>query len=202
MRNKIPLSRGLGSSSTAIVAGLVAANAMTGNTLTKDELVSMATEIEGHPDNVAPAILGGFTISYMEDKLAHAFSFIPVKKFKLVAVVPAMPLATSKARAAIPIQVPHCDAVFNASRTALLIGALMSGEYDYLPAALEDKLHQPYRTALIPGMQEAFVIAKAKGAYNAIISGAGSTLMAYAPMTSNTEEIGRAMVEALASTMA
>ncbi|MDD4321367.1 MAG: homoserine kinase [Acidaminococcaceae bacterium] len=199
MRNNIPLSRGLGSSSTAIVAGLFAANAMTGNTLTKDELVSLATEIEGHPDNVAPAILGGFTISYMADNLAHAFSFIPVKKFKLVAVVPAMPLATSKARAAIPRQVPHCDAVFNASRTALLIGALMSGEYGYLPAALEDKLHQPYRAGLIPGMQEAFAIAKAKGAYNAIISGAGSTLMAYAPMTSNTEEIGRAMVEVLAS---
>jgi homoserine kinase len=199
MRNNIPLSRGLGSSSTAIVAGLVAANEMTGNTLTKDELVNIATEIEGHPDNVAPALLGGFTISYMVDKVASSFCFVPAKKFKLVAVVPSMPLSTAKARAAIPLQVPHCDAVFNASRTALLIGALMSGEYNYLPTALEDKLHQPYRAALIPGMQEAFAAAKAKGAYNAIISGAGSTLMAYAPITSNTDEIGKAMVAALAS---
>ncbi|NLU45005.1 MAG: homoserine kinase [Acholeplasmataceae bacterium] len=199
MRNNIPLSRGLGSSSTAIVAGLVAANEMTGNTLTKDELVGMATEIEGHPDNVAPALLGGFTISYMVDKIAHSFCFVPAKKFKLVAVVPEMPLSTARARAAIPSQVPHGDAVFNASRAALLIGSLMSGEYKYLPAALEDKLHQPYRAELIPGMHEAFVAAKAKGAYNAIISGAGSTLMAYAPVTSNTDEIGRAMVEALAS---
>jgi len=199
MRNNIPLSRGLGSSSTAIVAGLVAANEMTGNTLTKDELVGMATEIEGHPDNVAPALLGGFTISYMVDKIAHSFCFVPAKKFKLVAVVPEMPLSTARARAAIPSQVPHGDAVFNASRAALLIGSLMSGEYKYLPAALEDKLHQPYRAELIPGMHEAFAAAKAKGAYNAIISGAGSTLMAYAPVTSNTDEIGRAMVEALAS---
>jgi len=199
MRNNIPLSRGLGSSSTAIVAGLVAANEMTGNTLTKDELVGMATEIEGHPDNVAPALLGGFTISYMVDKIAHSFCFVPAKKFKLVAVVPEMPLSTARARAAIPSQVPHGDAVFNASRAALLIGSLMSGEYKYLPAALEDKLHQPYRAELIPGMHEAFAAAKAKGAYNAIISGAGSTIMAYAPVTSNTDEIGRAMVEALAS---
>lgn len=199
MRNNIPLSRGLGSSSTAIVAGLIAANAMTGNTLTKDELVGLATELEGHPDNVAPALLGGFTISYMEDELAHAFSFVPAKKVKLVAVVPEMRLATTKARAAIPAQVPHKDAVFNASRTALLVGAFMSGEYTYLPAALEDKLHQPYRASLIPGIEEAFAAAKTKGAYNAIISGAGSTLMAYAPITSNTDEIGKAMVEALAS---
>jgi homoserine kinase len=197
MRNNIPLSRGLGSSSTAIVAGLVAANEMTGNTLTKDDLVGLATEIEGHPDNVAPAILGGFTISYMVDMAAHSFCFVPAKKFKLVAVVPSMPLSTAKARAAIPKQIPHCDAVFNASRTALLIGALMSGEYGYLSTALEDKLHQPYRAPLIPGMHDAFAAAKANGAYNAIISGAGSTIMAYAPITSNTEEIGRAMVAAL-----
>ena len=199
MRNNIPLSRGLGSSSTAIVAGLMAANYMTGSTLTKADLVNLATEIEGHPDNVAPALLGGFTISYMEDKTAHSFSFIPAKKLKLVAVVPSMPLSTSKARAAIPTLVPHCDAVFNASRTALLIGALMSGEYNYLPAALEDKLHQPYRASLIPGMEEAFTAAKAMGAYNAIISGAGSTLMAYAPVTGNPDEIGQAMVAALAA---
>ena len=199
MRNNIPLSRGLGSSSTAIVAGLMAANYMTGSTLTKADLVNLATEMEGHPDNVAPALLGGFTISYMEDKTAHSFSFIPAKKLKLVAVVPSMPLSTSKARAAIPTLVPHCDAVFNASRTALLIGALMSGEYSYLPAALEDKLHQPYRASLIPGMEEAFTAAKAMGAYNAIISGAGSTLMAYAPVTGNPDEIGQAMVAALAA---
>ena len=199
MRNNIPLSRGLGSSSTAIVAGLMAANYMTGSTLTKADLVNLATEMEGHPDNVAPALLGGFTISYMEDKTAHSFSFIPAKKLKLVAVVPSMPLSTSKARAAIPTLVPHCDAVFNASRTALLIGALMSGEYNYLPAALEDKLHQPYRASLIPGMEEAFTAAKAMGAYNAIISGAGSTLMAYAPVTGNPDEIGQAMVAALAA---
>ena len=199
MRNNIPLSRGLGSSSTAIVAGLMAANYMTGSTLTKADLVNLATEMEGHPDNVAPALLGGFTISYMEDKTAHSFSFIPAKKLKLVAVVPSMPLSTSKARAAIPTLVPHCDAVFNASRTALLIGALMSGEYSYLPAALEDKLHQPYRAPLIPGMEEAFTAAKAMGAYNAIISGAGSTLMAYVPITGNTDEIGQAMVAALAA---
>ena len=198
MSNNIPLSRGLGSSSTAIVAGLVAANHLTGNTLSKNEIVQLATEIEGHPDNVAPAILGGMTISYVDNGRASSLKFLPLKPFKLVAVVPDMPLATSLARRAIPKTVPHQDAVFNTSRAALLVGAMLTGDYQHLAAGLDDRLHQPYRAHLIPGMEDAFKAAVNNGAFNAIISGAGSTLMAYVPINVSCEAVGEAMCKALA----
>ena len=197
MSNNIPLSRSLGSSSTAIVAGLVAANHLTGNTLSKNEIVQLATEIEGHPDNVAPAILGGMTISYVDNGRASSLKFLPLKPFKLVAVVPDMPLATSLARRAIPKTVPHQDAVFNTSRAALLVGAMLTGDYQHLAAGLDDRLHQPYRAHLIPGMEDAFKAAVNNGAYNAIISGAGSTLMAYVPINVSCEAVGEAMCKVL-----
>ena len=197
MSNNIPLSRGLGSSSTAIVAGLVAADHLTGNTLSKNEIVQLATEIEGHPDNVAPAILGGMTISYVDNGRASSLKFLPLKPFKLVAVVPDMPLATSLARRAIPKTVPHQDAVFNTSRAALLVGAMLTGDYQHLAAGLDDRLHQPYRAHLIPGMEDAFKAAVNNGAFNEIISGAGSTLMAYVPINVSCEAVGEAMCKAL-----
>lgn len=196
MQNRIPLSRGLGSSSTAIVAGLTAANLLTGSTLSKERLLDYATEIEGHPDNVAPAILGGITISYMDQQGAHSLRFVPRQELCFIAVVPDQPLSTHKARQAIPQQISHADAVFNASRTALYVGALLSGDYQYLSAALEDRLHQPYRMPLIPGMADVFAAAKASGAYGAIISGAGSTLMAYADPHKDCKKIAMAMIEA------
>lgn len=196
MQNRIPLSRGLGSSSTAIVAGLVAANLLTGATLSKEQLLNYATEIEGHPDNVAPALLGGITISYMDEQGAHSLRFLPQKELRFIAVVPEQPLSTHKARQAIPQQIPHQDAVFNASRTALYVGALMSGNYQYLSAALEDRLHQPYRMPLITGIEAVFEAAKSSGAYGAIISGAGSTLMAYADPEKDCTKIAAAMIDA------
>ena len=198
MLNRIPMSRGLGSSSSAIVAGIHAANELTGNTLSQDELLGIATEIEGHPDNVAPALYGGFTISYMDaQNKAHSLRSLPAKPLQFVAVVPDRRLATSLARQAIPETVPHHDAVFNSARTSLLVGALMTGQYEYLGTALEDKLHQPYRAHLIPGLYEAFDAAKAAGAYNAIISGAGSTIMAYVPMDVDAVGVAEAMKAAL-----
>ncbi len=193
MDNKIPMSRGLGSSSSAIVAGLYAANILSGNKFTKDELLDFATEIEGHPDNVAPALLGGFTISYMEGKEAHSLRVLPAKPLKFIAVVPERRLPTTLARQAIPASVPHHDAVYNTSRAALLVGALLSGKYEYLGAGLEDKLHQPYRAHLIPGLADVFAAGKEAGAYNVIISGAGSTVMAYADVDADCEKIARAM---------
>lgn len=196
MHNRIPLSRGLGSSSTAIVAGLMAANYLTGSTLTRQQLVDYATEIEGHPDNVAPALLGGFTVSYMSHGKAASLRFVPKKPLSFIAAVPAEPLSTARARQAIPEVVSHKDAVFNAGRSALLVSALLTGEYKFLPDALEDRLHQPYRMPLINGTQAVFKAAKNAGAYGAIISGAGSTLMAYAAADADSEAIGRAMQQA------
>ena len=143
MHNRIPMSRGLGSSSSAIVAGIYAGNILSGNRFDDDELLGFATEIEGHPDNVAPALLGGFTISYMEGTKAHSLRVEPAKPLKFIAVVPERRLPTVLARQAIPKSVSHHDAVFNTSRASLLVGALLSGEYRYLAAGLEDKLHQP-----------------------------------------------------------
>ncbi len=199
MHNRIPMSRGLGSSSSAIVAGLHAANILCGNYFTKDELLGMATDIEGHPDNVAPALYGGFTISYMDNGKAHSLRVLPAKPLKFIAVVPARKLPTVLARQAIPANIAHKDAVFNTSRASLLVGALLSGNYEYLGAALEDKLHHPYRAHLIPGLYDVFEAAKAAGAYNAIISGAGSTVMAYAAPDSDCLSIAEAMKEVFAA---
>ena len=143
MHNRIPMSRGLGSSSSAIVAGIYAGNILSGNRFNDDELLGFATEIEGHPDNVAPALLGGFTISYMDGLKAHSLRVEPAKPLKFIAVVPERRLPTVLARQAIPKEVPHHDAVFNTSRASLLVGALLSGDYQYLSAGLEDKLLQP-----------------------------------------------------------
>lgn len=198
MINRIPMSRGLGSSSSAIVAGLYAANALCDDYYTKEELLDVATDIEGHPDNVAPALFGGFTISCMEKGKAHSLRLMPEKPLKFIAVVPDSKLPTTLARQAIPATVPHHDAVYNTSRASLLVGALLSGHYEYLGMALEDKLHQPYRAHLIPGLQDAFEAAKAAGAYNAIISGAGSTVMAYASPEADCEHIAQSMVQTFA----
>lgn len=198
MVNNIPLSRGLGSSSAAIVASLFAANVLTGSTFSKEELLNFASEIEGHPDNVAPAIFGGITISYTENNTAHSLRFLPEKPLNFIAVIPEQPLSTVDARKAIPKNISHEDAVFNASRTALLIGALFSGEYKFLSAALEDRLHQPYRIPLIKGTEAVFDAAKQNGAYGAIISGAGSTLMAYASPQQDCDLIAEKMVHAFA----
>ena len=196
MHNRIPMSRGLGSSSSAIVAGIYAGNILSGNRFNDDELLGFATEIEGHPDNVAPALLGGFTISYMDGRKAHSLRVEPAKPLKFIAVVPERRLPTVLARQAIPKTVSHHDAVFNTSRASLLVGALLSGEYQYLASGLEDKLHQPYRAHLIPGLEDVFEAARNAGAYNAIISGAGSTVMAYADVNADHEKIARAMQDA------
>ena len=198
MKNNIPLSRGLGSSSSAIVAGIYAAHCLSGKKLSYQQMLTLATAIEGHPDNVAPALYGGLTISYTDNQGPHSLRLLPAKPLKFIAVVPATPLSTSLARQAIPATVPHGDAVFNTARASLLIGALLSGQYDYLAAGLEDKLHQPYRAKLIPGLEQVWEAARKAGAYNAIISGAGSTVMAYAPWEADHEAIGRAMQDAFA----
>ena len=162
--NAIPLSRGLGSSSAAIVGGLVAANAIVGNRFNQAEILDMATEMEGHPDNVAPALYGGFTISVMAGGQVTCLRLPLPQQLKLVVCIPEFRLSTHKARQAIPAMVPHKDAVFNVSRAALLVGALASGKLECLGEALNDKLHQPYRASLIPGMPEVFTAGRAAGA--------------------------------------
>ena len=131
MNNGVPLSRGLGSSATAIVGGLKAANECLGNPFTNRDLLQMATEIEGHPDNVAPAIFGGFTISIVRNGKPECFSLMPKLPVKLVVTVPDFFLPTKAARAVLPAEVPMKDAVFNIGRAAMLTAALCKGNKSF-----------------------------------------------------------------------
>ena len=194
MTNHIPLSRGLGSSAAAIVAGLKAANALLGNRFSRRELLQMATNIEGHPDNVAPAIFGGFTISVVTRGRVECFSLMPRMPLKLVVAVPEFPLSTRLARSVLPEQVKMKDAVFNLSRAALLVAVLTKGQPRFLRNAFADALHQPYREKLIPGMKDVFRAACRAGALGASLSGAGPCLIAYT--LENEAAVGQAMVEA------
>ena len=196
-QNNVPLSRGLGSSSTAIVAGLMAANEIVGSPLDKNALLKLATELEGHPDNVAPAIFGGFTVSVMSNGEVQTFNFMPRIKLKLIVTVPDFELSTRLARKVLPKNVSMKDAIFNVSRASMLIAALVKGREELLPFAFDDALHQPYRKKLVPGMTEVFDAAKSAGALGAAISGAGSCLIAFTTAKSHLEDkIASAMVAA------
>ena len=196
MDNGVPLSRGLGSSATAIVGGLKAANECLGNPFTNRDLLQMATEIEGHPDNVAPAIFGGFTISIVRNGKPECFSLMPKLPLKLVVTVPDFFLPTKAARAVLPAGVPMKDAVFNIGRAAMLTAALCKGNKSFLRSVFDDALHQPYRAKLIPGMYDVFKAARAAGALGASMSGAGPCLIAFT--VENADAVGMAMRDAFA----
>ena len=196
MNNGVPLSRGLGSSATAIVGGLKAANECLGNPFTNRDLLQMATEIEGHPDNVAPAIFGGFTISIVRNGKPECFSLMPKLPVKLVVTVPDFFLPTKAARAVLPAEVPMKDAVFNIGRAAMLTAALCKGNKSFLRSVFDDALHQPYRAKLIPGMYDVFKAARAAGALGASMSGAGPCLIAFT--VENADALGMAMRDAFA----
>lgn len=191
MKNEVPLSRGLGSSAAAIVAGVKAANVLIGAPFRKHEMLQIATEIEGHPDNVAPAIYGGFTISIMRNGKPESFSFMPRLNLKLVVAIPEFPLSTRTARSVLPLSVPMKDAINNIGRSSMMVAALMRGNIHFLRHSFDDALHQPYRSKLIPGMYEIFAAARRAGAIGASLSGAGPCLIAYT--VDNPEEIGAAM---------
>jgi homoserine kinase len=200
MHNQIPLSRGLGSSSAAIVGGLLLANQLAGEPLAEEQLLSMATELEGHPDNVAPALLGGLVISatgFSDGAVSVPFSF--PKELSIVACIPSFHLATELSRRSLPATVPHRDAVFNLSHVALFLAALEQKRFDLLPAATEDRLHQPYRLGLIPGASAVMQRAKQAGAVAAMISGAGPTMLALIPPKAAADRVGAVMVEAFST---
>lgn len=174
----IPMARGLGSSSACIVAGLIGANALLKNPCTREELLTIAAEIEGHPDNVAPALLGGFVASCIQDGRVYSVKKEVSPMLEFAVFVPDFELLTEKARAALPQSVAHADAIYNLSRAALLQAALCEGRLDLLPVATGDKLHQPYRLPLIAGGEGVFALAKEAGASAVCISGAGPSILA------------------------
>ena len=195
LRNSIPVSRGLGSSSTAIVGGLVGANALLGEPLDRERVLALAVELEGHPDNVTPALLGGFQVtSLTESGLIH-LRVPPPRGLRAVVCVPNVGVSTAEARRVLPQAYSRADAVFNIGRVSLLVAALLTGQLDALRAAMEDRIHQPYRAALVPGFEAALRGALEAGAAGACLSGSGSTMLALT--TANEAAIGEAMVAAV-----
>jgi homoserine kinase len=195
-RNDIPLARGLGSSSAAIVGGCVAANELLGAPLTGSELFAIEAEIEGHPDNVAAASFGGLTVCYQTADGPHWLEITPLAPPKAVVAIPEHVVSTEEARRALPDSVPRADAVLNVGHAAAVVAAFATGAHAALGAALEDRLHQPYRAHLVPGMDEAIAAACEAGAFGAALSGSGPTIVAFA--ASREEAVAAAMKAALA----
>lgn len=176
IESEIPVSRGLGSSAACIIGGILAANELSGNKLSQQEVLELATEIEGHPDNVAPALLGGMVVSVYESEVYY--SKINIKEgLKFLALVPNFKLPTKKSRSILPKVIPYSDAVFNVGRVALMVSALHNGEFDLLRVAGEDRLHQHYRGTLIDGYQKILRESKKLGAKGVFLSGAGPTIL-------------------------
>lgn len=178
VKQDVPISRGLGSSSTCIVGGLMGANEILGGRFSKDELLDMAVEIEGHPDNVAPAILGGMIVAVMEDKKTYYDKINVSKGLKFVSIVPDFRLSTEKARSVVPKAISMKDGVYNVSRAALMVASFVSGKHELVKYACKDAFHQNYRSKLIPGFEKVYNKSYELGAYGCYISGAGPTIMA------------------------
>ncbi|MDO9591975.1 MAG: homoserine kinase [Erysipelotrichaceae bacterium] len=178
----IPISRGLGSSAASIVAGLYAANYLMDGRLNEEKIASLATKLEGHPDNVITCIEGGMVISVISENGEVTTARVAVAPgVRLVVMVPDYKLSTKMSRSVLPSSYTRADMVYNVSRVALLVSALSSGEFGKLRVALGDRIHQPYRLRLIPGAGSIFEICRREGSLGEFISGAGPTLIAVVP---------------------
>ena len=179
IHSQIPISRGLGSSAAVIVGGLLAANKLLGNPADETALLSIATEIEGHPDNVAPAILGGFVMASQEDDGSIVYRKLNwPEEWDITVCIPNFELSTNIARSVLPEQVPIQDAIYNAKHLAMLIHAIDTKDEKLMKNALQDKLHQPYREKLIPGMKELMEAFKHEdGIIGCVLSGAGPSML-------------------------
>ena len=192
--NRIPVGRGLGSSSAAVVAGVLAANELSGNPFTQEDLLAMAADAEGHADNVASAILGGLQVVVRGDD-GIVTSSVPLPKgLDAVLFVPDQPVVTEEARALLSPRIDRNDAVFNIGRVGLLVNALATGDLALLRTATEDRLHQQRRERIFPAMRNILRAALDAGALGAFLSGSGSTVLAFA--NSRRMTIGYEMAEA------
>ncbi len=201
IRGEVPMSRGLGSSVT-LRAGVVAAlNELTGAKLSKDALCSLVTQLEGHPDNATPAVIGGFCVARCD---AHTGELLGVlrkpigKELCFVVVSPDQELETKKARGILPKELPYFDAVKSVNSATYVVAAFLSGEYDRLRHAVKDFLHEPYRLPLIPGAKPAIEAGIAAGALTGWLSGSGSSVLCVA-QPKVAAKVGRAMAAAFAA---
>lgn len=176
-KTDIPVSRGLGSSASCIIAGVAAAAAFAGASLSKQDVLNIAAGMEGHPDNVTPAVMGGMTVSVMEnDRVFYSHVNLP-QCIKFVALVPDFRLSTKLSRSQLPDFVPRKDSVYNVGRASLLVAALNSGKTELIPVAVKDMLHQNYRKSLIEDYDHVINSCMSSGALTAYLSGAGPAIM-------------------------
>lgn len=177
MYSEIPLTRGLGSSASAIVGALAAANALIGTPLSDAKLLDMATSLEKHPDNVGASLYGGIIAAAWDGSRVDHIRIEPHQDLQTLVIVPDFELSTSKARNVIPQQFDKSDVIHNISRSSLLVAALATGRLDMIQKAMSDRIHQPYRASLVPGMAEILEHAVSHGALGAALSGAGPTVL-------------------------
>lgn len=179
IHSEIPIAKGLGSSASVIVGGLIAANELLGKPADKAALLSIATEVEGHPDNVTPAIVGGITLSSTEDDGSIIYRNLPwPEDWVLTVCVPEYELATEISRSVLPKDVPLTDAVYNAQRTAMFIQAINNNDTELMKLALKDKLHQPYRMKLVPGFEKIQQnLRHEESVLGVVLSGAGPSVL-------------------------
>jgi len=198
--NRVPLGSGMGSSSAAMLTGMLGANALLGNPFTDEEILKLAIETEGHPDNVAPAMLGGLVASIVHENRVFSMR-LPVKanhgSIHATVVLPDFDFPTKQARAILPRQVERSDAIYNISRAVLVTEALRTGNLELLGISMKDSLHQPYRLPLIPGAIQALEAGKKAGAAAVALSGAGPGLIAFS--SKMQAGVGEAMKRAFES---
>ncbi|MCX5787585.1 MAG: homoserine kinase [Elusimicrobia bacterium] len=193
--NGIPVARGLGSSAAARLGAVLALRALEPGRKDDDWVLSRALSLEGHPDNVVPALLGGARLGLQDGGRVVNVPLRAPRDLAAVVCIPAFELSTEKARRILPRRVPRADAVFTSARVGLLVYAFERRQYQLLKTAMQDVLHQPYRRRLVPGMSEAIDAAYAAGAFGAALSGAGPSVFALAPKRSGAS-VGRAMEKA------
>ena len=181
-RSAIPIARGLGSSAAAIVGGAVAANALLGEPLDRRTLLRVASEVEGHADNVAAALYGALTVALPEQGGPVATRIAFPRTWRVCVFIPGTTLETEKARGILPAQVSRDDAVYNLAHAAALVAAVLRSDGALLALAMTDRLHQPARTSLVPALAEIIAAAREAGAFGAALSGAGPSVLAIAPV--------------------
>ena len=198
VRNEIPLARGLGSSSAAIIAGITSYELLAEEQLSVDEIFGYAHEFEPHPDNLAAGLFGGLVVSATGEHGRTAFARVPVPDgFVPVVVIPEFELSTEQARSVLPAEYSRSDAVFNVQRSAMVVAALSTGNWNLLAEAMRDRMHQPYRAPLIPGLEEVLRM-REDGLLGVALSGAGPTILALAAPEKATS-VGRSIVEVFAT---
>jgi homoserine kinase len=195
---RVPTSSGLGSSSTAIAAGLLGANELLDRPFDRDHVLGIAAAMEGHPDNVAAALLGGLTIVVQRpDRLLTKKILVP--EVHVALAVPDLPFSTDAARAELPTEVTMADAVFNLQRTPLVVEALRTADLELLSQVMDDRLHQASRLKRIPGGRTAWLAALSAGAAAVAVSGSGPSLIAFVGLATDATRVARAMAEAFAA---